>query len=698
MKTLYLYGPPASGKTTLARRLAFEFGRDYVDLDEAIEKTTGRSIPDIFAKDGEAEFRRIESGVLREVSAPIVALGGGTLLDPANRRFAEERGLVAVIEADAQTVARRVAAAGGSRPLGDMLEKRRAHYASFPHRIDGDTKVMLPRRLRGRVVPPPSKSHLHRLLVAQFLAGAPLAPATPGECDDIAATRRCLAALGEARRASAAEAVLDAGESGSTLRFLAPVAAALGIRARFVKRGRLAERPAIEYPSIAPGLHELPGDVSSQFVTGLLFALPLLDGDSEIRFASPLQSRGYVDMTLDVVRRFGIDIRETDGGFAVRGRQKFVSPGAVAPEGDWSGAAFWFAANAIGCELTIEGVDDASRQPDRAVRRLVGETAAGGTIDVSGCPDNYPALAVVNFVLDAGAKFTGTERLRIKESDRLAAMDAVFAQPCDVDSRGDHRIAMAAAVLSTAIDTPMLVHGAGCVAKSYPGFWNEFKMAHYGVAGWPLKVSRSPEIHNAAYAKAGIKAEMDICRAPTVDEMLGWAERTGAKGLAVTIPHKEKVVERLDFIDPAAAEIGAVNTIVWRDGLKYGYNTDEAGFAAAILAFTGGKDLKGVKTALLGDGGAAKAVRHALLRLGADVETFHRRPLPPGFALIVNATPVDPVPEYVFTGAEAVYDLRYDPPVTPLMARAAAAGCKTENGFSMLLAQARGQIALWSAV
>ena len=154
-------------------------------------------------------------------------------------------------------------------------------------------------------------------------------------------------------------------------------------------------------------------------------------------------------------------------------------------------------------------------------------------------------------------------------------------------------------------------------------------------------------------------------------------------------------MERLDFIDPAAAEIGAVNTIVWRDGRKCGYNTDEQGFAGAILAFMRRDSLAGVKTALLGDGGAAKAVRHALLRLGADVETFHRRPLEPGFELIVNATPVDPVPEYVFTGSEAVYDLRYDPPVTPLMARAAAAGCRTENGFSMLIAQAKGQIALF---
>ena len=228
--TLYLYGPPASGKTTTAFALARRFGRMAVDLDAEIVRRAGMPIPEIFATRGEAEFRRLESETLRAVSAPIVALGGGALLDPANRAFAESNGMVVVLDVDAGTIAKRIEAAKGTRPLGDMLEKRRAHYASFAHRADADTAILLPRPLRGAVAPPASKSHLHRLLIAEFLAGGLVPAADAGDCADVAATKRCIAAL----RAGGLTPVLDVGESGSTLRFFAPVAAALGFKASFV--------------------------------------------------------------------------------------------------------------------------------------------------------------------------------------------------------------------------------------------------------------------------------------------------------------------------------------------------------------------------------------------------------------------------------------------------------------------------------
>ena len=695
MKTLYLYGPPASGKSTLAKSLAKEFGRMYIDLDEEIVRRAGCSIPEIFESGGEAEFRRLESETLRSVSAPIVALGGGTLLDPTNRAFAEENGFVAVLDVDDDTVAERIAAGGRSRPLGNMLAERRAHYASFAHHVKNDTKILLPRRLRGAITPPVSKSHLHRLLIAEFLAGGSATPPEAGECADIDATRRCISALAEACREGSRTAVLDCGESGSTLRFFAPIAAALGIKAEFIRRGRLAERPMLDYDALKAGLHELRGDISSQFVTGLLFALPLLEGDSEIRFSTPLESRGYVDMTLQVLERYGIEIGEVATGFIVRGSQRYVSPGHVKAEADWSGAAFWFAANALGSEIRIEGLDAQSRQPDAVIAEFVEKVKRGDVVDVSGCPDNYPALAVVNKALGANAVFTGTERLRIKESDRLAAMEAVFADPYDVDPKNDHRIAMAAAIYASTLDSPVLIHTSGCVSKSYPRFWDELKMDLYAVTGWPLVKTSSPEIHNAAHAKAGRKAEMISYPAETVEEALLFAERCDVKGMAVTIPHKESVMKHLDFIDDAAREIGAVNTVIFKDGRKLGYNTDETGFSRAILEFTGRERLSGMKVALLGAGGAAKAVYVALRRLGAETEVFHRRALTPGFDLIVNATPVDPIEEYSFSGREMVYDLRYVPEVTPLMERASAAGCKVSNGYTMLVHQAQGQLDLF---
>ena len=467
------------------------------------------------------------------------------------------------------------------------------------------------------------------------------------------------------------------------------------MKAEFLRRGRLAERPMIEYPTLSSGVHELRGDVSSQFVTGLLFALPLLDAPSEIRFTTPLQSRGYVDMTLDVLRLYGVQVHEIESGFIVPAPQKFVSPGAVQPEADWSGAAFWFAANALGNEIDIRGLNSDSRQPDAVIGDLIEQVKAGETVDVSNCPDNYPALAVVNHALKANAVFVGTERLRIKESDRLAAMEAVFADPYDVDPVNDHRIAMAAAILSTTLDSPVLIHSSNCVEKSYPGFWDEFKMDLYAVTGWPLLKTRSPEIHNAEHRKASRAAEMISYPSPTIEEALRFAERSGVKGMAVTIPHKESVMAYLDLIDDAAKEIGAVNTVLFKGGRLMGYNTDEPGFAEAILTFMGRDSLEGVKAALLGNGGAAKAVLVALKRLGAEVEIFHRRQLTAGFDLIVNATPVDPVEDYSFSGSEMVYDLRYEPPMTPLMERAKKAGCKVENGYSMLVAQAKRQLEIF---
>lgn len=342
---------------------------------------------------------------------------------------------------------------------------------------------------KGEVTPPFSKSHLHRLLIADFLGGdfrrLSLDPADP---DDIAATKRCLLALSE----DTAAPILDCGESGSTLRFLKPVAAALNKRPQYVTKGRLAQRPGIDYPELECGLHELPGNVSSQFATGLLFALPILKGDSEIRFTTPLESRGYVDMTLQVLRQSGITITETPTGFLVPGNQTYTAPVNVEPERDWSGASFFLAMNYLGSEIKINGLNVDSLQPDRALPELLKKQ--GEVIDVSQCPDIFPPLAVALAGKPGTTTITGIKRLRLKESDRIATtqtllkaigiscqitedsftvagIDKPFQVKEEIKTFGDHRIAMSAAAAATNAKAPIIIDDATCCAKSYPSFF-----------------------------------------------------------------------------------------------------------------------------------------------------------------------------------------------------------------------------------
>lgn len=352
---------------------------------------------------------------------------------------------------------------------------------------------------RGQVTAPRSKSHEHRLLIADFLAGdsSRLAPADD-DADDILATKRCLAALATDETAP----FLDCGESGSTRRFLAPIAAALGKRPIYKTAGRLAERPQIAYEELNPGVFELEGNVSSQFVTGLLFALPLLDGNSSIRFTSPLQSMDYVEMTRRVLIGAGIYVGVRDDGFDIPGGQTYLSQPDVQVEGDWSGAAFWYGMNALGSEVLISGLPKDSVQPDRAVAELARRIATAWTgekigVDVSGCPDIFPVLSVVAGASSGETLFTGTKRLRIKESDRVEAM-AEALKGFGVDTRADentfmvrgvggplrggsfssysdHRIAMAVAVGATVADGPVEIDDADCAAKSYPSFFKTFE-------------------------------------------------------------------------------------------------------------------------------------------------------------------------------------------------------------------------------
>lgn len=381
--------------------------------------------------------------------------------------------------------------------------------------------TITPGPLAGQITPPPSKSQAHRAMLAMMLAGGGGALHNLSQSQDIEATKRCCAALKNAGAPCDGLPMLDCGESGSTLRFLIPVALALRGGGHFTGQGRLMERPQKPYfdlfdekgivydqmygvltvsGRLTPGTYRLPGDVSSQFVTGLLYALPLLDGDSEIVLTSPLESRDYVAMTLDVLARFGVNI-ENEGfaRFRVKGNQRFRAVDMTI-EADWSQAGFWYAAQALGNAVEIAGMNMDSAQGDKVIQALYYEHLAwaGDTvIDVSDCPDLVPPLAVMAAVRRGNTQIVNAARLRIKESDRLSAvtqvlraMGADIAELPDgliivgqdslkggvtVDSHNDHRIAMMAAVAATVCEAPVTVSGAECVRKSYPDFWEDYK-------------------------------------------------------------------------------------------------------------------------------------------------------------------------------------------------------------------------------
>ena len=329
-------------------------------------------------------------------------------------------------------------------------------------------RTIEPGRRRGAVRVPSSKSIAHRELIAAALSGAE-PPVVRGESRDTLATRACLRAMmsGEGR--------WPCGESGTTLRLLEPIAGVMGWKGEFACEGRLGERPRM--PFERKSRYVVPGNVSSQFVSGLLMALPLADWDSEIAVEGALQSEAYVRLTEDTLRESGIEFdRPAAGVWRVPGRQTYRFRGGREVEGDWSQAAF-FLAMGVG----VEGLRGDSHQGDRAVVGLLAAIDAapstGTALDISQTPDLYPVLAAYAAATGRNVEFTGTERLRFKESDRIASTVALIeavrrGEP--VKTFGDHRIAMSAAVMACYADRPVVVEDPGCVAKSYPAFWDDF--------------------------------------------------------------------------------------------------------------------------------------------------------------------------------------------------------------------------------
>ena len=365
-----------------------------------------------------------------------------------------------------------------------------------------------PRRLFGTIEAIPSKSHVHRLMIACFLAGErPLRLEHMSR--DMETTASCLKALSESPFPT-----LDCDESGSTARFLIPVAAALKEACSFVGRGRLPARPfeelcaAMEAHGVTfnshhlpmrisgkmtAGSYEIPGNVSSQYISGLLFALPLLEGRSQIVLTAPLESRGYVDMTCRVLRSFGIEIIETGSGYTVPGGQRYEAPDIVTPEGDWSNSAFWLAAG-----IRVTGLDVRSAQGDKAIVSIIDDAKVPGDffVDVSDIPDLVPVIAVIAAARKGRTYMEKAARLRIKESDRLHSvcqmiqnLGGTAVEQDDglvidgtgalrggtVSSYNDHRIVMAAAVASVICSEPVVIQNAQAVDKSYPAFFEDFQ-------------------------------------------------------------------------------------------------------------------------------------------------------------------------------------------------------------------------------
>lgn len=397
-----------------------------------------------------------------------------------------------------------------------------------------DVKIT-PRRLSGVVTPPPSKSLAHRWILAAALAAGTSVVKNVAFSEDIEATLRCMEALGASwetredrlqiagiggeRRPFGDLPQFDCGESGSTLRFLIPIALTVDQGGMFTGRGRLMERPQQPYfdlfdrrgisyaledgaltvrGSLSPGEFRLRGDVSSQFFTGLLMALPLLEGPSVVISTTKLESASYTSMTMGVLARCGVHVRWSPAlnGFGVE--PGIYSPFEETVEADWSQAAFWYAALSLGSNLRLRGLKGQSAQGDAAVVGHYKKLALTGEvkINLSDCPDLLPPLAVMAAVRRGTTHFTHAARLRLKESDRLTtvarmlkALGGAVSEEEDgltvygvstlpggvVDGANDHRIVMAAAIAATRCQGPVVIRGAEAVRKSYPNFWRDYE-------------------------------------------------------------------------------------------------------------------------------------------------------------------------------------------------------------------------------
>lgn len=406
-----------------------------------------------------------------------------------------------------------------------------------------------PGKLSGRVAIPSSKSICHRAVICAGLSEGISNIHNVFYSQDIEATSRAMENLGAgiyrgedrikviaSGKMKVKNTVIDCNESGSTLRFLIPIAAVTGERVEFTGRGRLVDRPLGAYYEIfdkqklhytndngklpltiegrlIPGEYRVKGNISSQFISGLLFALPLLEGDSKIIIATPLESRPYVDLTIEMLQNFSVVVENHEyKELIIKGGQKYKAANYTV-EGDFSQAAFWLTAGTLGADVVCQGLNMKSLQGDKAIldiiRDMGGKFSAEGSsvqalpsltrgkrIDASQCPDLVPILTVLAALSQGTTEIVNAGRLRIKESDRLSAISCELnkiggdvqemsegliikgretLKGGTVSSWNDHRIAMALAVASIKCTGPIIIEDSECVKKSYPNFWEDFR-------------------------------------------------------------------------------------------------------------------------------------------------------------------------------------------------------------------------------
>lgn len=398
----------------------------------------------------------------------------------------------------------------------------------------------------GSVTAPPSKSDVHRAIICAALAKGKSVISPVALSNDIKATIGCIKALGAevsiegntltvdgSNMLKNKTAFLDCGESGSTLRFFIPVAAAGGVNAEFIGHGLLPQRPIGVFTQALPkagvecetsgglplkisgrlqsGRFEVPGNVSSQFITGLMFALPMLDGDSDIALTSPIESASYINMTVYTMSKFGVKVEKTDYGWHIKGNQSY-RPSNYTTDGDWSQAAFFMVAGAVNGSVTVNGVNKDSAQGDKKITEILRQFGAdvtqtetsvsvkqsklsAVTIDASQIPDLVPVLSVCASFAEGTTKIINAQRLRIKECDRLKASADMLnnlggnvkeladgleitgvgrLSGGNVDGCNDHRIVMSAAVCAAGLQGEIECSYAYSINKSYPDFYIDY--------------------------------------------------------------------------------------------------------------------------------------------------------------------------------------------------------------------------------